>query len=74
MLRLWRTLFECGLFTNAVTQPAVPPGQDLIRTSFIASHTDAQIDQVLERFAEAGRRIGVLQAAPSNSASHAAGR
>lgn len=24
MLRLWRTLFECGLFTNAVTQPAVP--------------------------------------------------
>jgi 8-amino-7-oxononanoate synthase len=67
MLRLWRTLFECGLFTNAVTQPAVPPGQDLIRTSFIASHTDAQIDQVLERFAEAGRRCGILQATTPNS-------
>ncbi|MBL8752507.1 MAG: pyridoxal phosphate-dependent aminotransferase family protein [Planctomycetes bacterium] len=72
MLRLWRTLFECGLFTNAVTQPAVPPGQDLIRTSFIASHTDAQIDLVLERFAEAGRRCGILQATPPSS--HAAGR
>ena len=24
MLRMWRMLFECGLFTNAVTQPAVP--------------------------------------------------
>ncbi len=74
MLRLWRTLYECGLFTNAVTQPAVPPGQDLIRTSFIASHTDAQIEQVLERFAEAGRRSGILQATPPDSASHLAGR
>lgn len=74
MLRLWRMLFDCGLFTNAVTQPAVPPGHDLIRTSYIASHTDAQIDLVLERFAEAGRRLGLLQASPPNSASHAAGR
>lgn len=74
MLRLWRMLFDCGLFTNAVTQPAVPPGHDLIRTSYIASHSDAQIDLVLERFAEAGRRLGLLQASPPNSASHAAGR
>ena len=70
MLRLWRTLFDCGLFTNAVTQPAVAPGHDLIRTSYIASHTDAQIEQVLERFAEAGHRTGILGA--GDSASHAA--
>jgi 8-amino-7-oxononanoate synthase len=74
MLRLWQTLFECGLFTNAVTQPAVPPGQDLIRTSFIASHTDAHVAQILERFAEAGRRTGMLQANARSGASHAAGR
>lgn len=60
MLRLWRTLFDCGLFANAVTMPAVPMGMDLIRTSYIASHTDAQIEQVLARFAEAGRRVGML--------------
>lgn len=76
MLRMWRTLFDCGLFTNAVTQPAVPPGQDLIRTSFMASHSDNQVDQVLDRFAEAGRRIGMLSATsvPASPASHAAGR
>lgn len=62
MLRLWRTLFDCGVFTNAVTMPAVPPGQDLIRTSYIASHTDEQIEMVLARFEEAGRRVGLLQA------------
>jgi 8-amino-7-oxononanoate synthase len=76
MLTLWRTLFECGLFTNAVTQPAVPPGQDLIRTSYIASHTDAQIDLVLERFAEAGRRLGIIGGSDpaSSTTSQAAGR
>ncbi|HEX6812485.1 MAG TPA: pyridoxal phosphate-dependent aminotransferase family protein [Planctomycetota bacterium] len=73
MLGLWRMLFECGLFTNAVTQPAVPPNMDLIRTSYIASHTDKQIDQVLSRFAEAGKRTGMLAERP-NSASHAAER
>ena len=74
MLRLWRTLFDCGLFTNAVTQPAVPLGQDLIRTSYIASHTDTQIEQVLALFAEAGRRTGVLGGAAADPTSHAAGR
>ncbi|MBL9077075.1 MAG: aminotransferase class I/II-fold pyridoxal phosphate-dependent enzyme [Planctomycetes bacterium] len=73
MLRLWRTLFDCGLFTNAVTQPAVPPGQDLIRTSFIARHSDEQVEQILQRFAEAGHRTGLLST-PPNSASQAAGR
>jgi len=69
MLQLWRTLFDCGLFTNAVTQPAVPTGGDLIRTSYIASHTDAQVGQILQRFAEAGRRTGMLaeDAPPSQS-------
>lgn len=60
MLRMWRTLFDCGLFTNAVTQPAVPPGLDLIRTSYMASHTEEQIGLVIERFLEAGRRVGML--------------
>jgi 8-amino-7-oxononanoate synthase len=73
MLRLWRTLFDCGLFTNAVTQPAVPVGADLIRTSYIASHTDEQIDQVLDRFAEAGRKIGLIADLPPNNASIARG-
>lgn len=69
MLRLWRTLFDCGLFTNAVTQPAVPVGADLIRTSYIASHTDEQIEKVIERFAEAGRLCGVIDDAEADGTS-----
>jgi 8-amino-7-oxononanoate synthase len=71
-MKLWNTLFECGLFTNAVTQPAVPLGSDLIRTSYIASHTDEQITQVLERFAMAGKSIGLIANAPQANASRVA--
>jgi 7-keto-8-aminopelargonate synthetase-like enzyme len=72
MLRLWRTLVECGLFTNAVTQPAVPVGQDLIRTSYIAGHTDAHVAQILERFEHAGRLTGFLGSAEATAAADAA--
>ncbi len=60
MLKMWQALFEFGLFTNPVTHPAVPPGQDLIRTSYIAAHTDAQIRAILERFEKAGRAVSLL--------------
>jgi 8-amino-7-oxononanoate synthase len=72
MLRLWRTLVECGLFTNAVTQPAVPMGHDLIRTSYIAGHTDEHVAQILERFEQAGRMTGFLGSAEATAAADAA--
>ena len=60
LLRFWKLLFEIGLFTNPVTVPAVPPNMDLIRMSFMASHTDEQIDQVMERFETVGKQLGLL--------------
>ena len=60
LLRFWKALFEGGLFTNPVTVPAVPPNMDLIRTSYMASHTDEQIDQVLEIFETVGKKEGLL--------------
>jgi len=70
MMRLWKTLFECGVFTNAVTAPAVPAGMDLIRTSFMASHTEEQIQQVLDRFAVAGRMCGVIPGGVQSAAAN----
>jgi len=50
----------------------VPVGCDLIRTSYIASHTDEHVDAILERFAEAGRQTGVIADLPPNSSATAA--
>ncbi len=57
----WRALFENGLYTNPVTAPAVPPGQDLIRTSYMATHTEAQIDRVLDIFAQTAAATDLFQ-------------
>jgi 7-keto-8-aminopelargonate synthetase-like enzyme len=56
----WKTLFENGIFSNPVITPAVPPGQSLIRTSYMATHTDEQLDQVLEIFQRVGRELKII--------------
>jgi 8-amino-7-oxononanoate synthase len=61
-----RTLQMCGLlqdygiFVNPTTAPAVPPGRDLLRTSYMATHTEEQLDKILDAFERAGRKVGVI--------------
>ena len=56
----WKTLFENGIFSNPVVTPAVPPGQSLIRTSYMATHTDQELDQVLEIFGRVGKELEII--------------
>jgi len=60
MMQMWKALFEAGIYTNAVLPPAVPPGKALLRTSYMATHTDKQLDRVLDVFEQVGRSLGVL--------------
>ena len=59
---LWRTLLDAGVFTNPVLPPAASPGR--LRTSYMATHTQEQIQHVLEIFAWAGRRLGIIPNVP----------
>ena len=59
-LMVWHVLFDAGVFVNPVLTPAVPQGMDLLRTSYMATHTDQQLDQVLGIFHEVGKHIGVI--------------
>jgi 8-amino-7-oxononanoate synthase len=56
----WRKLYDAGVFTNPVVAPAVPPSQCRLRTSLIATHTHAQIDQALDAFSKIGKELGVI--------------
>ncbi|HEC33751.1 MAG TPA: aminotransferase class I/II-fold pyridoxal phosphate-dependent enzyme [Chloroflexi bacterium] len=58
--KAWKMLFDEGVYTNAVVSPAVPEGQALLRTSYMATHTDEQLDFVLEAFTKVGRALGVI--------------
>jgi 8-amino-7-oxononanoate synthase len=58
--RFWKELYENGVFTNPVVPPAVPDGSSRIRTSYIATHTDEQLDFVLEVFSRVGKSMGII--------------
>lgn len=56
----WKTLFEEGVFVNPVISPAVAPGHQLLRTSYMATHTDEQLDKVLSIFEKVGKQVGLI--------------
>ena len=59
-IAFWRGLFEAGIYTNAVIPPACPPNAARLRTSYMATHSDAQLDRVLEAAARVGRAAGII--------------
>ena len=56
----WRLLFEADVYTNPVIPPAVPPNLSLLRTSYMATHTDEQMATVLEKFAQVGKMLDLV--------------
>ncbi|MCK4607008.1 MAG: aminotransferase class I/II-fold pyridoxal phosphate-dependent enzyme [candidate division Zixibacteria bacterium] len=56
----WKALFDNGVFTNPVISPAVPPGRAMIRTSYTATHTDEQLDRVIDVVARVGRERDLI--------------
>jgi 8-amino-7-oxononanoate synthase len=56
----WKKCFDAGLYTNAVLAPAVPPDECLLRTSYMATHTDEQIDRALGILGDVGRELGLI--------------
>ncbi|MGF1669007.1 MAG: aminotransferase class I/II-fold pyridoxal phosphate-dependent enzyme [Balneolaceae bacterium] len=56
----WKDLFEEGVYVNAVVPPGVPPGQSLVRTSYMATHTDQQLDLILNAFRKVGIKHGII--------------
>ena len=58
--KVWRELFDNGVFVNPVISPATAPGRQLLRTSYMATHTEPQLVKVLEVFEKVGRENGLI--------------
>ena len=56
--KFWRKLTDLGLFASPVVKPAVE--NELVRTVFMATHTDDHIDRALEMFQKGGRDLGII--------------
>mgnify|MGYP001152262802 CR=1 FL=1 len=47
-LRKAKELFDAGVYVNPVLPPATPPGESLLRTSYMANHTETILDEALD--------------------------
>jgi 8-amino-7-oxononanoate synthase len=56
----WKMLFDAGVFVNPIISPAVAPGNQMLRTSYMATHTEEQLDCVLEIFGRIGKQVGLI--------------
>ncbi len=56
----WKMLFDNGVFVNPVISPAVAEGHQLLRTSYMATHTDEQLDRMLAIFEMVGKAVGLI--------------
>jgi 8-amino-7-oxononanoate synthase len=56
-----KRLYELGVFATPVVSPAVPKGYALIRTSYMSTHEERDLDFVLDVFAQVGREFGIIQ-------------
>ena len=57
---VWKRLFDEGVFVNPVLAPGVQPGRELLRTSYMATHTFEQMDRVLSIFEKVGKETGLI--------------
>jgi len=65
-------LYELNVFATPVVKPAVPENCALIRTSYMSSHTDTDLDYVLEVLDKLGRQFGILDNGRQEELAHLA--
>lgn len=68
--RFCNDLYDLGVFANAVAPPAVPLNQSLIRSSYMATHTNEDLDLILEAFRKAGLKNGIIEQNGHSSIDH----
>jgi len=49
-MQAWELLFRNGIYANVAIPPAVAHSKSLLRTSYMATHTDEQLEKILSEF------------------------
>jgi len=56
-LQAWKYFYKAGIYVNVALPPAVPGNRAMLRTSYMATHTDDQLDRILSVFKEVRAKI-----------------
>ncbi len=58
--KMWKMLYDAGVFVNVFISPGVPQGRQMMRTSYMATHEDSHLDAILEIFTDTGKKLGLI--------------
>ena len=58
--KMWRLLYDGGVFVNVFISPGVPEGRQMMRTSYMATHEKEHLDEIIEIFEKAGKQVGLI--------------
>lgn len=58
--KMWRMLYDIGVFVNVFISPGVPPGRQMMRTSYMATHEEEQLNFIIDAFKKSGKALGLI--------------
>ena len=58
--KMWRMLYDDGVFVNVFISPGVPQGRQMMRTSYMSTHEDEHLDYIIDAFKRAGQKLGLI--------------
>jgi len=58
--KMWRLLYDGGVFVNVFISPGVPEGRQMMRTSYMATHEKEHLDAILDTFEKTGKQLGLI--------------
>jgi 8-amino-7-oxononanoate synthase len=58
--KLWRMLYDDGVFVNVFISPGVPQGRQMMRTSYMSTHQDEHLDFIIDTFKRNGKKLGLI--------------
>jgi 8-amino-7-oxononanoate synthase len=58
--KMWRMLYDAGVFVNVFISPGVPQGRQMMRTSYMATHEREHLDAIIEIFTDTGKKLGLI--------------
>ena len=58
--KMWRMLYDDGVFVNVFIAPGVPEGRQMMRTSYMSTHEEEHLDYVINAFKKSGKKLGLI--------------
>lgn len=58
--KMWKILYDAGVFVNVFISPGVPQGRQMMRTSYMATHEDEHLDAIINIFIDTGKKLGLI--------------